>query len=80
MQNQHSRHLTSALLCSFVVLLIQTKTFAGDYDPPWASVQPKRIVKAIALPNANDRQNGDTLVKAIEGLVAGDRLEIGAGT
>ena len=80
MQNRHHRLLATGILCSLVVLLTQAKTLAGGYDPSWASVQPKRILKAIALPNANERQNGEALVKAIEGLVPGDRLEIGTGT
>jgi Right handed beta helix region len=68
------------ILCSLVVLLSQATTLAGDYAPPWASVEPKRIVRVAALPDADDKQNGDALVKAAEGLVPGDRLEIGKGT
>jgi hypothetical protein len=72
--------MATGIFCSLVVLLTQAKTLTGSYDPSWASVQPNRILKAIALPNANERQNGEALVKAIEGLVPGDRLEIGTGT
>ena len=43
MHNQRHRLLTTGILCSLVVLLTQTKTLAGSYDPSWASVQPKRL-------------------------------------
>jgi hypothetical protein len=80
MQTSRQRLLATGLLCPLIVLLTQAKAFAGTYEPAWASVQPMRIVQVVALPNASDTQNGDRLVKAIEGLVPGDRLEIGSGT
>ena len=67
-------------ICLLLVSLSTASLFAGTYDPPWALIQPKRIIKVIALPNASDQQNGDSLLEAIEGLVPGDRLEIGTGT
>jgi hypothetical protein len=67
-------------ICLLLVSLSTASLFAGNYDPPWALIQPKRIIKVIALPNASDRQHGDALLEAIEGLVPGDRLEIGTGT
>lgn len=67
-------------LLSLAVLMAPVKTFAGSYDPAWASAEPSRVVQFAASAIADDAQNGDGLVKAIEGLVPGDRLEIGAGT
>lgn len=80
MQNRYPRLLSMGILFSLFVLLTQANSFAGTYDPAWGSVKPKRIVKIVALTEPNNRQNGDRLVKAIEGLVPGDRLEIGTGT
>ncbi len=67
-------------ICLLLVSLSTASLFAGNYDPPWALIQPKRMIKVIALPNASDQQNGDALLEAIKGLVPGDRLEIGTGT
>ncbi len=75
MRKHHQR-----ILFLVFMLLPQAITFAGVYDPTWASVPRKRIVRVIAMPDAGDRQNGDRLIKAIEALLPGDRLEIGTGT
>ncbi len=87
-QHRHHRilamgfHISLAFLITFFMasLLAQPSAVAKNYEPAWASVQPNRIVKVLAQPNATPTQNGDALVKAVQALVPGDQLVIGTGT
>lgn len=57
-----------------ISLFILSKiSHASAYDPGWAAVIPKRVIQ-------HAESNGTALVKAVEALEPGDRLEIAAGT
>ena len=53
---------------------------AQSYDPPWSNVQPTRTISFAGKPGASETENGNQLVRAIESLVPGDRLEVKSGT
>lgn len=55
------------------VLLLQALHAAPPYEPAWASAQPRRVIHHTDI-------SGASLVKAVEALQPGDRLEIAAGT
>ncbi|MEQ1751812.1 MAG: right-handed parallel beta-helix repeat-containing protein [Prosthecobacter sp.] len=61
--------------CFFTTLifLFTSGSHAASYEPTWASIPPKRVTK-------HTDTNGAALVKAVEALKPGDRLEIAAGT
>ena len=64
-----------------ILALLPVLSASGDsYDPDWASIQSKRTLRVAAEAGAKDTSNGERLRRAIESLVPGDRLEIGAGT
>lgn len=46
---------------------------AASYEPTWASITPKRIIQ-------HSNANGAALVKAVQALKPGDKLELAAGT
>jgi len=77
--------MNTIVLALFSAVLIVTNTAAQDsssaarYEPTWANVQPQRLIKHAVQSGANSQQNGAALVKAIETLVPGDRLEIASG-
>ncbi len=71
------------ILVNILVIPVVTpvlSTNGSTYDPAWSSIQPKRTVRVDAVAGAKDTANGERLRKAIESLVAGDRLEVGSGT
>jgi hypothetical protein len=51
----------------------------ADYDPPWSSAVPARVIAFDHDPELSAAQNGAALKAAVQVLVAGDRLEIGSG-
>ncbi len=59
----------------FVILLgvFQMVAHAASYEPEWASVTPRRVI-------AHAASDGTALVKAVQALLPGDRLEIAAGS
>jgi hypothetical protein len=61
--------LTALLLASAAAL------HAADipYSPDWANINPKRVIKHAG-------PDGESLVKAVAGLQAGDQLVVAAGT
>lgn len=59
-----------AFLASILVL---QSLHAAPYEPSWAGIPPKRIIH-------HTETSGASLVKAVEALQPGDRLEIAAGT
>lgn len=74
--------MTACLAASAICVLGESgmNLNAASYDPPWVSQQPTRTISFDAKPGASDTDNGKELVRAIESLVPGDRLEIGSGT
>lgn len=61
-------------------LLVIGNIAHASYDPPWALVAPQQIITFGPLDSATAEQNGARLVKAVEALQSGQRLEIQAGT
>ncbi|MES2594417.1 MAG: right-handed parallel beta-helix repeat-containing protein [Verrucomicrobiota bacterium] len=55
-----------------IILLIQA-THAASYDPAWASIPPKRVIRHAG-------GDGAALVKVVEALQPGDCLEMAVGT
>jgi hypothetical protein len=67
--------------CSLLAALVLLPCArAASYDPPWAQITPIRTLTHAPQPGATAEQSGAALVKAIEALQPGDKLEIGAGT
>jgi Right handed beta helix region len=58
---------------SIALLLITTTVQAASYEPAWSIIQPKRIIQ-------HSDPSGAALVKAVEALQPGDKLELAAGT
>lgn len=58
------------LIC---LLFLTQISFGAAYQPEWAAIAPKRVI-----PHAGG--DGAALVKAVEALQPGDKLEIAAGT
>ncbi len=56
-----------------IFLCLASTTLATSYEPTWASITPKRVIQ-------HTDQTGTSLVKAVEALKPGDKLEIAAGT
>ena len=56
-----------------IFLCLASTTLATSYEPTWASITPKRVIQ-------HTDQTGASLVKAVEALKPGDKLEIAAGT
>jgi hypothetical protein len=57
----------------FCLLSIAQVSLAATYQPNWASIPPKRLIH-------HSDTNGAALVKAVEALQPGDKLEIAGGT
>jgi hypothetical protein len=59
----------------FVLLFIvlASSALAASYKPTWSTIAPKRVIR-------HGGTNGAALVKAVEALQPGDKLEIAAGT
>jgi hypothetical protein len=59
----------------FVLLFIAlaSTALAASYEPTWSTIPPKRVIK-------HSDPNGAELVKAVEALQPGDKLELAAGT
>jgi hypothetical protein len=72
--------MTSLNLFAVLALLPVVSASGSTYDPAWSSIQPKRVLNIVAKADAKDTANGERLRKAIESLVPGDKLEVGAGT
>lgn len=53
---------------------------AGPYDPDWADVEPLRVIQLAHDGGLSDAANGARLVDAIDELIPGDKLVVGAGT
>jgi hypothetical protein len=51
-----------------------------DDDPPWENVPPQRTISFTYNTGQTAEQNGANLKAAMQSLVAGDKLQIGAGT
>ena len=56
-----------------IFLCLASTALATSYAPTWASITPKRVIQ-------HTDPNGASLVKAVEALKPGDKLEIAAGT
>jgi len=52
----------------------------GNYDPSWAGATPAHVLSFTHDAGMSDATNGAALKSAIQGLQAGERLEIGSGT
>lgn len=63
-----------------VLFVLSNVVEAGQYEPVWANVEPKRTIALKPQAGATTQQNGDALFKAAAGLRPGDRLEINSGT
>jgi hypothetical protein len=59
----------------FLLLFINlaSTALAASYEPTWSTIPPKRVIQ-------HSDPNGAALVKAVEALQPGDKLEIAAGT
>ena len=59
----------------FLLLFITlaSTALAASYEPTWSTVPPKRVIQ-------HSDPNGAALVKAVEALKPGDKLELAAGT
>ncbi len=78
-----SRSVRSAFalaVCLAGTLSAQSTELPTPYGPDWADAVPKRVIRLEHDPAESDQENGEILRLAIRSLVAGDRLEIGAGT
>jgi hypothetical protein len=59
---------------SFVLFItLASTTLAASYEPTWSTIPPKRTIQ-------HNDTNGAALVKAVEALQPGDKLELAAGT
>lgn len=58
---------------SLLFLCLAATVTAANYEPKWAGSVPKRVIH-------HTDPSGATLVKAVEALKPGDKLEIAAGT
>jgi len=58
----------------------QVEESPSPYDPPWESIAPLRTIAFIYNASLSSDQNGANLKIAIQSLIPGDKLEIGAGT
>ena len=54
-------------------LCIASTALAAGYEPTWSTIPPKRVIQ-------HSDTDGAALVKAVEALQPGDKLEIAAGT
>ena len=71
----------SATLTVLVILSWCLPSVAADrYQPAWADIAPLRTIPHAMKAGATAGQAGAELVRAVEGLKPGDRLEIAAGT
>src|SRR5436190_20740791 len=61
-------------------LSILVASVGAQYDPPWASIAPTATIPFTYNGGQTSSQNGSALQAAMQGLIAGQRLVIGAGT
>jgi hypothetical protein len=54
-------------------IILASSALAASYEPTWSTIPPKRVIQ-------HSNTNGAALVKAVEALQPGDRLELAAGT
>ncbi len=69
-------HQTSTMISMFrsiALLLLTTTVQAASYAPSWSTITPRRIIQ-------HTDPSGAALVKAVEALKPGDKLELAAGT
>lgn len=68
-----SKISTLRIVITFLALALIAKiTQAASYDPAWAKIPPRRVIRHTA-------PSGAALVKAVENLKPGDRLELASG-
>lgn len=56
-----------------LIICLASNVLAANYEPTWASSVPKRVIQ-------HTNPSGASLVKAVEALMPGDKLEITSGT
>ncbi|MFN0079404.1 MAG: right-handed parallel beta-helix repeat-containing protein [Prosthecobacter sp.] len=56
-----------------LIICLASNALASNYEPTWASSVPKRVIQ-------HTNPSGASLVKAVEALKPGDKLEISSGT
>jgi hypothetical protein len=56
-----------------IFITLASTALAASYEPTWSSIPPKRVIQ-------HSDSNGAALVKAVEALKPGDKLELAAGT
>jgi len=56
-----------------LIICLTSNALASNYEPTWASSVPKRVIQ-------HTNPSGASLVKAVEALKPGDKLEISSGT
>lgn len=74
--------LVLSLVSAFLIVTNVVAQDARDvarYEPKWAKAEPRRLIKHAVRVDGSAEQNGAALVKAIETLLPGDRLEIASG-
>ena len=52
----------------------------GEYDPSWGFADPAEVITFTYDAGKTSQENGDLLEDVMEGLTAGQKLQIGAGT
>ena len=54
-------------------IALASTALAASYEPTWSTIPPKRVIQ-------HSDTNGAALMKAVEALKPGDKLELAAGT
>jgi len=80
---RRARHLVPAVLAAAALGagIPSAQSAPGNpFDPSWAYVAPQRVIELEYDDALTSVQNGARLRAEVDALVAGDRLEVGAGT
>ena len=65
----------AAFLVTSLIVTSYASSAAERYDPAWAGIAPQRTITHVVGDGMTTQQAGAELVRAVEALKPGDRLE-----